>query len=39
MEMVSDESSSDETFELLLLDRLENDLGNCFGIHSIIPLS
>lgn len=35
MEMVSDESFSDETFELLQQDRLEKDLECCFGIHPI----
>ena len=35
MEMVSDESFSDETFELLQQDRLEKDLEYCLGIHSI----
>ena len=39
MEMVSDESFSDETFELLQQDRLEKDLECCSGTIPLIPLT
>ena len=35
MRMISDENSSDETYEVLELNNWENDKDNCLKIHSI----